>query len=164
MKYSDLNFDQGKKKQQFKMINNIWKNFKLKMKEKRSGNLLLHFLVLYFPIALSYLRPISFPLMDFGRFFLCVDLLTIWYSGIIFHDLLNDSLEVYQDSRPPAPSTPKGNRRFGALKVFRLKHEANQILPATTEKIKLCLFKLHITSDYNSWFCVNVKISNHAFK
>ena len=52
--------------------------------------------------------PISFPLMDFERFFLFVDLLTIWYSGIIFHDLLNDCLEVYQDSRPPAPSTPKG--------------------------------------------------------
>ena len=54
--------------------------------------------------------------MDFEKFFLCVDLLTIWYSGIIFHDLLNDCLEVYQDSRPPAPSTPKDNRRFGVFK------------------------------------------------
>ena len=85
--------------------------------------------------------PISFPLVDFERPFLSVDLLTIWYSGIIFHDLLNDCLEVYQGSRPVAPSAPKGNRRFGVLKVFSLKHKANQILPATTEKIKLCLFK-----------------------
>ena len=54
--------------------------------------------------------------MDFEKFFLCVDLLTIWYSGIIFHDLFNDCLEVYQDSRPPAPSTPKDNRRFGVFK------------------------------------------------
>ena len=102
--------------------------------------------------------------MDFERFFLCVDLLTIWYSGIIFHDLLSDCLEVYQDSRLPASSTPKGNRRFGVLKLFSLKHKGNQIVPATTEKIKLCLFKPHVTSDYNSWFRVNVKISNHAFK
>ena len=76
--------------------------------------------------------PTSFPLMDFEIFFLCMDLLTLWYSGIIFHDLLNDSLEVYQDSRPPSPSTPKSSRRFGVLKVFSLKHRANQILPATT--------------------------------
>ena len=121
------------------MINNTWINFKLKMKEKGTGNLLLHFLLLYFIISTGI--SISFPLMDFERFFLCVDLITIWYSGIIFHDLLNDCLEVYQDSRSPAPSTPKGNRRFGVLKAFSLKHKANQILPATTEKIKLCLFK-----------------------
>ena len=72
--------------------------------------------------------------MDSERFFLWMDLLTIWYSGIIFHDLLNDCLDVYQDSRSPVSSTPKGNRRFGVLEVFSLKHKANQILPATTEK------------------------------
>ena len=52
-----------------------------------------------------------------------------------------------QDSRPPAPSTPKSNRRFGVLKVFSLKHAANQIFPATTEKTKLRLFK-EIASCY----------------
>ena len=72
--------------------------------------------------------------MDSERFFLCMDLLTIWYSGITFHDLVNDCLDVYQDSRSPVPSTRKGNRRFGVLKVFSIKHKANQILPATTEK------------------------------
>ena len=65
--------------------------------------------------------PISIPLMDFERFFQCVDLLTIWYSVIIFHDLLNDCLEVYQDSLPPDPSTPKGNRRFGVFKSIQPK-------------------------------------------
>ena len=124
------------------MINNTWNNFKLKMKEKGTANLLLHFLLLYFTIALSYLRQYPYLFHSWIlRFFLCVDLLTIWYSGIIFHDLFNDCLEVYQDSRSPASSTPKGNRRSGFLKVLSLKHKANQILPATTEKIKLCLFK-----------------------
>ena len=66
--------------------------------------------------------------------------MVLWY---IFHDLLNDCLEVYHDSRPPAPSVPKGNRRFEVVlvKEFSLKHKANQILPATTEKIEFCLFK-----------------------
>ena len=36
------------------MINNTWSNFKLKMKEKKTsnGNLILHFLLLYFTTAL----------------------------------------------------------------------------------------------------------------
>ena len=57
---------------------------------------------------------------------------------MIFNNLLNDCLEVYQDSRPPALSAPKSNRRFGVLlvKVFSLKHKVNQILSATTTKKK----------------------------
>ena len=122
------------------MINNTWNNFKLKMKENGTGNLLLHFLLLFtstifhHSIIISTGIPISFPLMDSEIFFLYMDLLTIWYSGIIFHDLLNDCLDVYQDSRSPVPSTPKSNRRFGVSKVFSLKHKANQILSATTAK------------------------------
>ena len=77
-------------------------NFKLKIKEKGTGNLLLHFLLLYFTIALSYLR--EYPYLSTHEFWH-----GIWYSGIIFHDLLNDCLDVYQDLRSPVPSTPKGN-------------------------------------------------------
>ena len=117
------------------MINNTWNNFKLKMKEKGTGNLLLNFLLLYFTIALSYLQEYpyffhSWILIDF----LCMDSLTILYSGILFYDSLNYFLDMYQDSRSPVPSTPKGNRRFGVLKAFTVKHKANQILPAATEK------------------------------
>ena len=107
----------------FTKSNNTWNNFKLKMKEKR----LLQFITTFFTfifhhsIIISMGMPISIPLMDFERFFQCVDLLTIWYSVIIFHDLLNDCLEVYQDSLPPDPSTPKGNRRFGVFKSIQPK-------------------------------------------
>ena len=123
------------------MINNTWNNFKLKNEGEGNWQFITTFFTFIFHHIIIISTGISFPLMDFERFFLCVDLLTIWYSGIIFHDLLNDCLEVYQDSRSLASSTPKGNRRFGVLKVFSLKHKANQILPAATEKIKLCLFK-----------------------
>ena len=126
-------------------INNIWNNFKLKMKEKRTstGNL-LHFLLLYHSIALLLWYYCGF--------------ITIWYYGVIFHDLSNDCLEVYHNSWLPASSTPKGNRRFGVLLLtkFSLKHKANQVLPATTEKIKFCLlnyiasysFRLYITPGF----------------
>ena len=48
---------------------------------------------------------------------------------------------IIHGCRPLPSSTPKGNRRFGVLLLtkFSLKHKANQVLPATTEKIKFCL-------------------------
>ena len=50
---------------------------------------------------------------------------------------------VYQDSQHLAHSAPKGDSEYEILlvKVFSLKQKTNQILPATTEKIKFCLFK-----------------------
>ena len=50
---------------------------------------------------------------------------------------------VDQDSWPLASSSPKSNNKFDILlvKVFSLKKKTNQIHPATTEKIKSCLFK-----------------------
>ena len=87
-------------------------------------------MVIYYYIFYFYISPQDY------FYDIIVDLLTIWYYGMIFNDLLNYCLEVYQDSRPPALSAPKGNRRLGVLlvKVFSLKHKANQILSATTKK------------------------------
>ena len=43
----------------------------------------------------------------------------------------------------PGPLRPKGKSKFEILfvKIFSLKQKINQILPATIEKIKFCLFK-----------------------
>ena len=50
---------------------------------------------------------------------------------------------VYQDSWLLAPLAPKGNNKFKILlvEVFSQKQKTNQILQATIEKIKFCLFK-----------------------
>ena len=47
---------------------------------------------------------------------------------------------LYQDLQP---SATKSNRKFEILvvKVISLKQKANQILSATIDKIKFCLFK-----------------------
>ena len=49
----------------------------------------------------------------------------------------------FHDSRPPAPSTTKGNNRFEILfvKLSILKQKTNQILLGTIGKIRFGLFK-----------------------
>ena len=56
---------------------------------------------------------------------------------------------VYQDSRPPALSAPKGNSKFEILlaKIFSLKKQ-NQILPVTIEKIKFLLFSKTVYGSF----------------
>ena len=88
---------------------------------------------------------------------------------ILFHFLNSYNLRSFNwhirihVARSPPSSAPKGNSRFEILlvKIFSLKQKSRQILPATIEKIKFCLFK-KITSC--SQFCVNTEKSNYAFK
>ena len=51
---------------------------------------------------------------------------------------------LYQDLQP---SATKSNRKFETLvvKVISLKQKVNQILSATIDKIKFCLFKITAT-------------------
>ena len=51
---------------------------------------------------------------------------------------------------PPATSTPKGNTKCEILleKVFSLKQKTNQILLATVENIKFCLFCLCVPTSF----------------
>ena len=57
---------------------------------------------------------------------------------------------VYQDSGPPAL---KGNGKLKILlvKIFSLKQKTSQILPATLEKIKFCLFKKTVWGSFKQW-------------
>ena len=54
---------------------------------------------------------------------------------------------TYQDSQT---SAPKGNNEFKTLlvKIFSLNQKTNQIVPATVEKIKFCLFKKIVSCPF----------------
>ena len=56
---------------------------------------------------------------------------------------------VHQGSGP-WPSAHKVNSKFEILlvKIFSLKKKKNQILPATIEKIKCCLFKKTVYGSF----------------
>ena len=60
------------------------------------------------------------------------------------------------------PSAPKGNSTFEVLlvKIFSLKQKTNQILPATTEKIKFCLFKKTVHGSFKQEITFGKCIAN----
>ena len=73
-----------------------------------------------------------------------------------------------QGPQSPAYSGPERKNKFGIFleKIFCPKQKTLQILPATMEKIKICLFKkpASCSSGYNFSLCVNTEIINHTFK
>ena len=70
--------------------------------------------------------------------------LLIWLQYFILYSCLSQvNLVVISRFTVLGPSVIKGNNNFEILliKTFSLKQKSNQILPASTEKIKFCLVK-----------------------
>ena len=61
-----------------------------------------------------------------------------------------DTFIGYNKIHSPQPSVPKdGKFEILLVKIFSLKQKINQILPATTEKIKMFLFKKSVFGSFN---------------
>ena len=72
---------------------------------------------------------------------------------------------VYQDSRPQAPSAPKGNIKFDILlvKVFRLKQKTKLNISSYYRKIKFLLFKKNVWGSFR-WQTTMSKCKTKAIR